>query len=151
MIGIGNQHRRDDGVGPAIVADVARQHLPRVRVINGVAETTAILDAWAGMRLAVVVDAAAGDSPGRVRRVRLDQLAESASHSSHPLSLRQAFELARVLERAPDQVVVVTVDVTDTGHGEGLSPAVSAALPEAVGVVLGVLAEQFEESAHQPP
>ena len=43
------------------------------------------------------------------------------------------------------------VDVEDTGHGEGLSPVVAAALPRAIDVVLQVLIEQSQESANQQP
>ena len=135
VIGVGNTYRRDDGVGPAVAAAVEALRLPGVRVVRCAAETTAILDAWAGARLAVVVDAAAGGTPGRVRHCGIDDFVEHPAVSSHELGIKQAHELAVVLGRAPDSVVVVTVDVTDTGHGVGLSPAVAAALPEAVRVV----------------
>ena len=150
VIGVGNSYRRDDGVGPAVAAAVAALGLPGVRVCCGT-ETTAILDAWAGVGLAVVVDAAAGGSPGRVRRCELYDLTEDDAVSSHELSLRQTYDLARALDRAPGSVLVVTVDVADTGHGEGLSPAVAAALPEAVRVVQRAIGEQAEKSRHEQP
>ena len=70
LIGIGNDVRRDDGVGLAVVAEVAKRRLPGVRVMTAIGEPASILDAWAGIRLAVVVDAAVGEgaTPGRVRR-----------------------------------------------------------------------------------
>ncbi len=140
VIGVGNTYRRDDGVGPAVAAAVEALRLPGVRVVRCAAETTAILDAWDGAAIAVVVDAtvvdaAAGGPPGRVRHCGIDDFVEHPAVSSHELGIKQAHELAVVLGRAPDSVVVVTVDVTDTGHGVGLSPAVAAALPEAVRVV----------------
>ena len=151
VIGVGNSYRRDDGVGPAVAAAVEALGLPGVRVLRCGTETTAILDAWAGAGLAVVVDAAAGGTPGRVRRCDLDDLAEQRPVSSHELSLRQTYELARALGRAPDCVVVVTVDVADTGHGVGLSPAVAAALPEAVRVVERAVGDQAQETRHEQP
>ena len=69
--------------------------------------------------------------------------------SSHDLSVRQAYDLSRVLGRAPKSVVLVTVDAADTGHGQGLSPAVASALPDAVDVVLRVLVEETEKEGHQ--
>ena len=51
VIGIGNDHRRDDGIGPAVAAAVAARGLPGVRVHRCAAEPTAILDAWDGSRL----------------------------------------------------------------------------------------------------
>jgi hydrogenase maturation protease len=163
VIGIGNDHRRDDGVGPAVAAAVAAER-PDVPVVICAAEPTAILDAWEGATLAVIVDAAAGDDaiPGRVRRSSLDDLTEPAMLTSHDLGLAQTYELGRVLDRAPQTVVVVAVDAADGGHGIGLSPAVSAAVPHAVAVVLAELAQSgraaggrrdvsdlVEESPHQ--
>ncbi len=136
VIGIGNDYRRDDGVGPAVAAILAETEPSRVRVVTCAAEPTAVLDAWDGSRVAVLVDAAVGGSPGQVRTCSLEELIETRSVSSHELSLRATFELARALGRAPDRVAVVSIGVADTGHGIGLTPAVQAALPEAVRAVL---------------
>lgn len=151
VIGIGNPYRRDDGIGPAVAAAVDALLLPDVRVLNCAGEMTQILDAWAGAGTAVVIDAAVGGTPGRVRRCALDEFVEATPFSSHELSLAKTYELARALDRAPDSVVVVTVDVADTGHGEGLTSVVAAALPEAVAVVLRILVEQPEETSNQQP
>ena len=150
VIGVGNSYRRDDGVGPAVAAAVEALGLPGVRVCRGT-ETTAVLDAWEGAGLAVVVDAAVGGSPGRVRRCELADLTRETVVSSHELSLRQAYELALALDRAPASVLVVTVDVADTGHGVGLSPGVAAALPEAVRVVRRAIGEQAQKTRHEQP
>ena len=149
VIGVGNRYRRDDGIGPAVAAAVDDLRLPGVRVLGCAGEMTEILDAWAGAGIAVVIDAAVGGTPGRVRRCAVDEFAEATPFSSHELSLAKTYELACALDRAPDSVVVVTVDVGDTGHGEGLSPAVAAALPEAANVVLRILIEQPEEPSDQ--
>ena len=151
VIGIGNDLRRDDGVGPAVAAAVARLRLPQVRVLTCPAEPTAVLDAWEGSRLAILVDAAAGVPAGQVRTGALDDLAESVPVSSHDLGLRQTYDLGRALGRAPDTVLVVAVGVADTGYGTGLSPAVTAALPEAVRTVGDILAQQTEKATHQQP
>jgi hydrogenase maturation protease len=147
VIGVGNTYRRDDGIGPAVAVAVESQRLPGVRVVQCAMETTALLDAWDGAAHAVVVDAAAGGIPGRVRHCGIDDFVEDTAVSSHELGLRQAHELAQVLGRAPGSIVVVTVDVADTGYGDGLSPAVAQALPEAVRVV----GEQIQKACHQLP
>lgn len=151
VIGLGNSYRRDDGIGPAVAGAVDELRLPGVRVIGCATETTAILDAWERARLAVVVDAAAGESPGRVRCCGLGELVEPHAVSSHELNLRQTYDLAVELGRAPDSVVVVTVDIADAGHGRGLSAQVAAALPAAVAVIRQVVLEQAQEAADQQP
>lgn len=149
VIGVGNIFRRDDGIGPAVAEAVEATALPGVAVLRCATETTAFLDAWDGADLAVVVDAAAGGTPGRVRLCTADDLAGATPVSSHGLSLTQSYELARVLDRAPSRLVIVTIDVADTGYGPGLSPAVAAALPEAVRIIQRVVGEQVHEARHE--
>ena len=146
VIGIGNAFRRDDGIGPAVAAQLAARG---VSAVTCPAEPTAILDAWAGSALAVLVDAAGGGVPGRIRQCTIEDLADAAPVSSHDLGLRKTYELGLMLGRAPGALVVVTVDVADTGHGVGLSPAVADALPGAVRLVEGILGRQSEKSADQ--
>ena len=142
VIGVGNVHRRDDGVGPAVAAEVAADRLAGLRVLTCAVEPTAILDAWDGADLAVVIDAVGGDDAvaGRVRRSTIEEVDSPGALTSHDLDLVQTHELARVLGRAPRRVVVVSVDAADLGHGEGLSPVVAQAVPRAVTVVRAELA-----------
>lgn len=150
LIGIGNVHRRDDGIGPAVVGHVAATNPDGVRIVVCAAEPTAILDAWDGCLLAVLVDAAVGLPAGSVRQCSLAELDEIVTPvSSHDLSLRHTYELARALGRAPGRVVLVGIGVADTGHGAGLSAEVRSALPEAVRLVGVLLGEQRQEAAHQ--
>jgi hydrogenase maturation protease len=150
VIGVGNAARRDDGVGPAVAAAVAVG--PDVAVVTCPAEPTAILDAWAGAALAVVVDAAVGVPPGRVCVGSIDDIAApEKSFSSHDLSLQHTWELGRALGRAPDELVVVSIGISDAGHGFGFSPVVAAALPEAVRTVERLLGEQTHEPDDQQP
>lgn len=151
VIGVGNTFRRDDGIGPAVAAAIARRRPPGVTVLSCAGEMTQIMDAWADARVAVVVDAATGGEPGEVRRCGLDDFVDATPYSSHELSLRTTFDLAQALDRAPAAVVVVTVGVTDTGHGEGLTPPVADALDRAADVVLGILVEHGQEAADQQP
>ena len=150
VVGIGNPHRRDDGVGPAVAERVAAHRLSGVQVLRCAAEPAALLQAWAGADLAVLVDAADGEVPGRVRSCGLSDLRSRAALSTHDLDLAQTYELAHALGEAPRSVVVVAVDAPDTGHGPGLSPAVAAALGEAERMVLGILGEPQEAVDEQP-
>lgn len=149
VIGVGNTFRRDDGIGPAVAAAVEQRRPPGVRVLSCAGEMTQIMDGWEGAEVAVVIDAAIGGAAGEVRCCGLDDFVDATPFSSHELSLRNTFELADALDRAPHSVVVVTVGVTDTGHGEGLSPPVAAALDRAVDVVLQILIDHRQETADQ--
>jgi hydrogenase maturation protease len=139
VIAVGNEFRRDDGVGPAIAERVRSLDLPGVRVVTTDGEPTRVLDAWTGADLAVIVDAVMvhDPAPGRVHRLAVDGLPSSASaSSSHGLGIPEAVELARALGRMPGRIVFYTVEVSETGFGAGLSAPVAAAVPVVTAAVL---------------
>jgi hydrogenase maturation protease len=111
--------------------------LADVRVLTSTGEPGELLDAWDGVPLAVVVDAAVGDGavPGRVRRWVCDD-EPAASVSSHSLGLPATYALGQALGRVPEELVVLTVDVADATLGPGLSAPVAAAVRDAVDAVL---------------
>jgi len=141
VIGIGNDFRRDDGVGLTVAGEITERHLPGVRVVTEIGEPGALLEAWNGVARAVVVDAAAGEdsTPGRIRRWTACDLEATAVASSHALGLAQTCALGQALARMPHELVVFTVDIADTNHGIGLTPAVAAAVPDLVEAVLAEL------------
>ncbi|KUI23175.1 peptidase M52 [Mycobacterium sp. IS-1496] len=138
VLGIGNSCRRDDGVGPAVAAAVGARGAPGVRVVCVADDPCEILDAWAGARLAVVIDAAVVTpaTPGRIHRCPADRLLSSPAMSSHGMDIATVVELGRALNRMPDDLLVLAVEVAETGFGVGLSAAVQAAVPDAVDAVL---------------
>ncbi|MFI0980852.1 hydrogenase maturation protease [Streptomyces sp. NPDC021093] len=146
VIGVGNEFRRDDGVGWAVVgrlredfavlssfADVA------LAVCDG--DPVRLIGLWEGADLAVVVDAAHAHpaSPGRVHRLELDSgtAGRPSSTSSHGLGLGEAVELARILGRLPTRLIVYAVEGVDSTYGPGLSPAVAAAVEPVAGSIEG--------------
>jgi hydrogenase maturation protease len=141
VIGIGNTYRRDDGVGPEVIAALAKQDVPDVRLMAALGEPGAILEAWTGAARAVVVDAAKCDAPvpGRIRRWTPGDAEHSAVVSSHAFGLPQTYALGQALGRTPGELVVLTVEIADAGHGVGLTPAVAAAVPEVINVILAEL------------
>ncbi|MFE7172896.1 hydrogenase maturation protease [Streptomyces sp. NPDC057616] len=137
VIGVGNEFRRDDGVGWAVLARLreraARRPLPPgtvPAVCDG--DPGRLIGLWEDADLAVVVDAAHAHpgTPGRVHRLELDagHLAQPPTTSSHGLGLGEAVELARALGRLPRHLVVYAVEGADSSLGTGLSPAVAAAV-----------------------
>lgn len=139
VVGLGNSYRNDDGVGVAAAAALDDLALPRVRVVTGVVEPMSLLEAWSGARLAVVIDATKviPSSPGCISRCALSDVV-TASHglSSHSVDIGRTHGLVRALGRVPDELVVFTIEVADTGHGVGLSPPVARAVPQVVGMAV---------------
>lgn len=137
LIGVGNEYRRDDGIGPAVIERL-RDHPPSgvtLTVTDG--EPTQLLDAWAGADLAVVIDAVLCEPsvPGRIHRT--DAVPPpAATASTHGLGIPDAVRLADALGRAPQRLVVYAVEAGDIGFGHGLTPAVTGALPTVMRAVL---------------
>ena len=142
LIGVGNEFRRDDGIGPALVAQVAESAPPGVTlsVVDG--EPSQLLDVWDSVQLAVVVDAVLCDpsTPGRIHRTTLgDAYPAGTSASTHGLGIPDALGLAEALGRAPARLVVFAVEAADLGFGTGLSQPVADALPDLTRLVLDEL------------
>lgn len=142
VIGLGNRYRRDDGVGAVAADELNRLALPGVRVVTDVVDPMSLLEAWSGAGLAVVIDgaivpASPASGGGRVRRCGLTDVANGGDGvSSHGFDLARTHALGEALGRVPGELVLLTVDVADTGHGPGLTPRVERAVPEVVGMAV---------------
>jgi hydrogenase maturation protease len=140
VIGVGNEFRRDDAVGPAVVAVLAGQVPVGVALTVNDGEPTRMIEAWAGARLAIVVDAVRAEPavPGRLHRMVLDHptMGPGVPVTSHGFGLDDAVGLGRALDRMPGRLIVHAVEAGDLSQGTGLSPAVAAVIDTLAGAVL---------------
>jgi hydrogenase maturation protease len=148
VIGLGNPLVTDDSVGLRVVA--ALKPLLADHTDVEVAE-----DHWGGLRLmermigfdrAIVVDAIqTGSAPGTIHLLTPDGIATQRSASAHDVNLPTALEFGRRAgAHLPDnrQIQLVGIEAEDTlTFGERCTPAVQAAIPQAVEAVLRVLSE----------
>ncbi|MEU7767740.1 hydrogenase maturation protease [Nocardia sp. NPDC049190] len=142
VIGLGNQYRGDDAVGPAVVSELQRYRLPDVELILSDGEPVGLLEAWSGVDLAILVDAVLREpsDPGRIWRSTVDNLhGVTHSASTHTLSVPEALLLGRALDRVPGKLIVIAVEAADLDYGLGLSAPVAAAVPRVVETVLDEL------------
>jgi hydrogenase maturation protease len=136
VIGVGNSFRRDDGVGIAAARRLRPKAPPAIVIKECGGEATALIDAWQGADIAVVVDAVFADEPpGSV--LRFDALAcppprELFQFSSHTLGVVEAIELARAIDKLPPRLIVYGVVGREFSAGEGLTTRVEAAVDRVV-------------------
>jgi hydrogenase maturation protease len=139
VIGVGNEFRRDDGAGPAVVGRLRALVPPGVELVITDGEPTRLIEAWTGAALAVVVDAvrAQPPHPGRVHRFVVDRPRAGAARtaSSHGFGFDDAIALALALDRMPGRLIVHAIEAADLTQGNGLTPAVA----EAIGVVASAI------------
>jgi sulfhydrogenase subunit alpha len=140
VIGVGNEFRRDDGAGPAVVGRLRDLVPPGVELVVTDGEPTRLVEAWTGAALAVVVDAVRAQParPGRVHRFVVDRPGDGSARpaSSHGLGLDDAISLAVALDRMPGRLVVHAIEASDLAHGTGLTPAVAAAVGPVASAIL---------------
>jgi len=141
VLGLGNPLRGDDGVGCRLAEELARRELPPgVQVLDGGAVGLGLLDLMEGWERVIIVDAAEmGRRPGGFVRftpsdVRLASVSDR--FSLHHAGLSEVLALADALGRALPEMVIFGVQPAEVGWGEGLSPAVEAALPALADAVL---------------
>jgi hydrogenase maturation protease len=167
VIGVGNEFRRDDGIGPEVLSRLRGQAADSVRLVASDGEPARMIEAWTGARLAVVIDAVlAGPPPpaspltvpfhspcpGRLHRIVVDRAPAGDVHtvSTHGLGLGESVALARALDRMPERLIVHAVEVTDVGRGVGLTPAVAAAADALTAAVLRDLQPAQARSLERP-
>ena len=128
VIGIGNQDRGDDGVGPFVVHGLVCRV---VAAITCRGDITELMTLWSEYANVVVVDAMrAGGPAGQIRRVNpADGPLPVAAYSgsTHAVGLAEAIELSRYLGRLPDQLIVIGIEGRGFDVGGELSPTVRAA------------------------
>ncbi|MBW5483272.1 hydrogenase maturation protease [Streptomyces bambusae] len=146
VIGVGNEFRRDDGVGWVVVGllrdRAAQRRLPAGTVLAQCdGDPGRLIGLWENTGLTVVVDACflppASARPGRTRRwdcASGDALRTAAPgrHSTHGLGLAEALRLGDALGRGPGRLIVYAVEGADRSTGVGLTPAVARAVPRLV-------------------
>ena len=146
VIGVGNEFRRDDGAGPAVIASLRGRVPPGVELVLTDGEPARLIEAWTGATLAVVVDAVRADPPrpGQLHRFELDRplAGTTPTASSHGFGLDDAVRLALALGRMPGRLVVHAIEAADLSQGPGLTPLVAAAVGDVARAVLSEIRDQ---------
>jgi hydrogenase maturation protease len=148
VLGLGNPILSDDGVGIHVVQAVAARWSGNgVEFREASAGGLRLLEVIAGYNRLILVDAilTPNGAPGQIYRLTPDDLRTSLhAGSTHDLSFQGALAWGRRMGMAlppDDAITIIAVEAEDVlTFGEALTPAVAAALPDAVGAVLAELA-----------
>lgn len=130
LIGVGNRFRSDDAAGLEVASRLRATHPPGCRIIEEEGEPVSLIEGFALVKEALVVDAvSSGAEPGTLHR--FDATAaplptELFKTSTHALGVADAVELARELDRLPHRLSVYGIEGASFAAGEGLTPAVEA-------------------------
>ena len=134
ILALGNPLRRDDGVGPVLARALKEVPGPhRVEVF----QVPPVPPPWHPQDRVLILDAVQAPSlePGtlvELEGTRLLALPPEIRFSSHGLSLREWLALASLDPGWPEELRFLGIVGQAFGQGEGLSPAVRAAVPRAL-------------------
>ncbi|MGQ9477780.1 MAG: hydrogenase maturation protease [Candidatus Bipolaricaulia bacterium] len=146
ILGLGNELLRDDGLGiyaaQALRAELELKPEKRgieLEVLESPLSGPAILDLLIGYDRAIIIDAVRteGGRPGEIYELDLDelQLGLKPSPSLHYAGLPELWALAEGLGLDFPKVKIYAVEAGDLSFGEGLTEAVTKALPELLSLV----------------
>jgi hydrogenase maturation protease len=130
VVGVGDPHRRDDGVGRAVVDLLAGRGLD-VTLVASDGEASALVELMWDRELAFLVDAVRAEPshPGRVHRIVASRpmAARACAVGSHGVDVSRAVDTILGSAHPPRRMVIFAVESADTAPGYGLSAAVAAA------------------------
>jgi hydrogenase maturation protease len=156
VLGLGNPLVSDDSVGLRVIEALKSLagDWPGVEIAE---------DYWGGLRLmeqmigfdrAIVIDAIqTGGQPGAIHQLTPDGIATQRSASAHDVNLSTALEFGRQAgAHLPENrhIILVGIEAADIiNFGERCTPAVEAAIPIAVQLVVEIL-NVFAQEAPKP-
>ncbi|HEX6543372.1 MAG TPA: hydrogenase maturation protease [Ktedonobacterales bacterium] len=142
LIGVGNPDRGDDAAGLAVARELASQTLPHVAIHESPGDGAALLSAWQGFDVVVLVDAMPPNGhAGRIHRV--DAVAQPLpadlfANSTHTFGVAQGIELARALGMLPRTLIIYGIEGREFTIGSPMSAEVRGAILQ---VTMAILAE----------
>ncbi|WP_210085656.1 hydrogenase maturation protease [Mycobacterium sp. OAE908] len=149
VAGIGNIFLGDDGFGPEVIRHAPQRVTdPRVRLVDyGIRGMHLAYDLLDGCEALVLIDAIPSrGSPGAVHVFEADHesLTAATGLDAHAMDPTAVFASLNALGGTPPYTVVIGCEAADVDEGIGLSPAVAAAIPEAVRALEDVIARLLQ-------
>jgi len=140
VLGLGNTLLSDEAVGVEVVRRLeAEGEMPGVVFMDGGTLSFTLAGTIADSSRLIVVDAAAmGARPGTVKVFEaeaMDRQLSGKGKSVHEVSLLDLMDIARLTDTLPARRALVGIQPGRVDWGDDLSPAVAAALPEAMAAV----------------
>jgi len=139
LLGVGNILQSDDGVGVHVIEKMRDEITSDdVEVFDGGTAGLDLLSVIDSRRTVLVVDAVdGGRAPGTVYRFTADDLDGKSLrlNSLHQLGLLETLQMASLLGRGPEQVVIIGVQPEVVDWAMELSDTVARSVPGVIGQV----------------
>jgi hydrogenase maturation protease len=142
VLGCGNTLVGDDGVGIRVIEHLMEMKLPEnVEIIDAGVGGMAILSWIEDTDKVVIIDAVqtGNEPPGTVYEFTDKEMPPSDMFmlSLHDLNLVDTLNIGRLVQKMPDEIVIIGVEVKRVAEfTRELTPEVEAAMPEIIDLVL---------------
>jgi hydrogenase maturation protease len=147
VLGLGNLLLSDDGLGLRLLETLAAEG-SAAEFLDGGTQGLALLSHLANRRALIILDAVAlGAPPGTVHVLKGDSISAHHAVTAHGSNALELLAAARLLGDLPPSVTIIGIEPACIATGIGLSPAVEAALPEALARARTVLESAIHEVA----
>lgn len=139
LIGVGNEYRRDDGVGLLIARKLRSKNLPKTTVFEKSGEGASLMETWQGAASVFLFDAvSSGGEEGKIHRfhAHLEPIPKNFfNYSTHAFSVAEAVELARALHQLPSSLTVYGIEGKNFQEGIGVSAKVKESAQKVIAEV----------------
>ncbi|MBK8639762.1 MAG: hydrogenase maturation protease [Chromatiaceae bacterium] len=144
ILGLGNTLLTDEALGAVVIRCLeAEGGLGDVGLLDGGTLSFTLSGPIADSPRLIVVDAAVmGERPGTVRVFEgeaMDRQLSGIGKSVHEVSLMDLMDMSRITDSLPGHRALVGVEPAVVDWGDELSPAVAAAVPEAMARIRDLL------------
>ncbi len=153
ILGLGNVLLADEAVGALAVRRLEAEYPADDSLLcldGGTLSFSLAVPIGDCQRLIVIDAAVMGDAPGTVRVFQdtdMDRQLTRHATSVHEVSLADLLDMARLTDSLPTRRALIGVEPALVGWGDGLTPAVEAALPEVLERVRELLARWDAQDA----
>lgn len=139
VLGVGNPFRRDDGIGPAVIARLqADKSVDGVDLLDGGTDGFALMDHMQGYEKVLIVDAVnMGAAPGEIRLFSPGEAALSITAdalSTHGFGLAEVIALMDRLD-VHINLQILGIQAKDVTFGEGLSPEIARKIDDVLELI----------------
>jgi hydrogenase maturation protease len=136
VLGIGNILLHDEGIGVYVVEQMQKGGVgDYVELLDGGTAGADLLDHICDRQKVIVVDAVDVDiEPGTILRFTSDDLASNTgqSISLHEFGIADTLAMARRLNCAPQEVIIIGIKPKDVTAGLGLSDEIAGIVPRII-------------------
>jgi len=152
VIGIGNEYRGDDRMGLVIAREIREKHDPSVMVTEESGDGAALMEAWQGYEMVVLVDAvSSGAKPGTI--VKIDARKEIVparffQYSTHAFGIAEAIELARTMNMLPPNIMIYGIEGASFNAGTEISEGVKESGKQVVEQIVHDMNISVHEDGH---